>query len=100
MHRSNTDGNNFEAINSEEIARSGATEVLDETSRLNVKRPEQDSFWQSDIPQLSNDGLVWSGTEASDQDISISSGLPSDYYDGSHRISTSSSPYHLGRNFF
>ena len=42
MHRSNTYGNNFEAIYSEETARSGATEFLDETSRLDVKQPEQD----------------------------------------------------------
>ena len=64
MHRSNTDGNNFEAINSEETARFGATEFLHETSRLDVKQPERDSCWQGDIPQLSNDGLVWSGAEA------------------------------------
>ena len=36
------------------------------------------------MPQLSNDRLRWSGTEASEQDINISSGLPSDYYDGRH----------------
>ena len=57
MHRPNTDENNFEPINSKETARSGAKEVVNEKSRLNVKRPEQDSCWQSDIPQLSNDGL-------------------------------------------
>ena len=72
MHRSNTDGNNFEAINSEETARSGATEFLDETSRLDAKQPERDSIWQGDIPQLSNDGLQWSGAEGSEQErISI-----------------------------
>ena len=76
MHRSNTDGNNFEAINSEETARSGATEFLHETSRLDVKQPEQDSCWQGDIPQLSNDGLEWSGAEGSEQErISIKSAV-------------------------
>ena len=65
MHRSNTDGNNFEAIYSEETARSGATEFLVETSRLVVKQPEQDSGWKGDIPQLSNDEVEQSGVEQS-----------------------------------
>ena len=76
MHRSNTDGNNFEAINSEETTRSDATEFLDETSRLDVEQPDQDSCWQGDIPQLSNDGLEWSGAEGSEQErISIESAV-------------------------
>ena len=86
MHRSNIDGNNFEAINSEETARSDATEFQDETSRFDIKQPEQDSCWQGDIPQLSNDGdeqsrleqsgLEWSGAERSEQEcISIESAV-------------------------
>ena len=70
MHRSNTDENNFEPINFKKTARSGATEFLNETSRLDLKQPKQDSCWQGDIPQLSNDGLEWSGAEGSEQDIS------------------------------
>ena len=58
MHWSNTDGNNVEAINSEETARSETAEILHETSRLDVKQPEQDSCWQGDIPQPSNDGEI------------------------------------------
>ena len=81
MHRSNTAGNNFETINSDETARSDAREFQEETSKLDVKQPEQDSCWQGDIPQLSNDGLEqsgleWSGAEGSEQEcISIESAV-------------------------
>ena len=65
MHRSNTDGNSFEAIYSEETAKSGATEFLVETSRLDIKQPELDSGGHGDTPQLNNDGLEQSGLEQS-----------------------------------
>ena len=57
-HWSDTDGNNVEAINFGETARSDAAELPDEMSRLDVKQQERHPCWQGDIPQPSNGGGV------------------------------------------